>query len=338
MPAISVIVPVYKAESYLKKCVDSVLSQTMDDIELILVDDGSPDSSGEICDSYALADERVRVIHRRNGGVSAARNDGIAAAKGEYILFVDSDDYIDKTMCEKLYAAIRSSGADTAGCAHYNLFPDGNSSVEPFPLPEGAYESGEIMDAIVRPLLKDRVGERIFNGYIWRYLFSRSIIAENGIKFSGAYLEDELFLIEYFCCARKLAVVPEPMYYYYQNPNSVTKRYLSDFEKTFLASYEAKRALVKRYSIGGVEGWENSTVWAGLLIAIGNEYAPGNPIPLRDKRRNVKALCSREPFKSAIASGKPRGAGRRKQIVIDLVSSKNYTVLTLLYAIKNRGR
>jgi len=338
MPAISVIVPVYKAESFLKKCVDSLLSQTMADIELILVDDGSPDKSGEICDSYALADERVRVIHRENGGVSAARNEGIAAAKGDYILFVDSDDYVDRTICEKLYAALRAQEADTAACAHINLFPGGVSSPEPFPLPAGVYGSEEIMDAIVRPLLKDRVGESVFNGYIWRYLFSRAIIIENGIKFSGAYLEDELFLIEYFCCAKKLAVVSEPLYFYYQNPGSVTRRYLGDFEKTFLKSFEAKRALVKRFSIEGIEGWENSTVWAGLLIAIGNEYAPGNPVSLREKRRNVIALCRREPFKSAIASGKPRGAGRRKQIVIDLVSSKNFTILTLLYALKNRGR
>ncbi|HHU06664.1 MAG TPA: glycosyltransferase [Clostridiales bacterium] len=338
MPAISVIVPVYKAESFLGKCVDSVLSQTMADIELILVDDGSPDKSGEICDSYALADERVRVIHRDNGGVSAARNDGIAAASGDYILFVDSDDYIDSTMCEKLFSALKSQGADTAACAHINLFPGGGSSPEPFSLPADVYGSEKIMDAIVRPLLKDRVREQVFNGYIWRYLFSRAIISENGIKFSGAYLEDELFLIEYFCCAKRLAVVSEPLYYYYQNPGSVTRRYLKDFEKTFLASFEAKRALVKRYSIDGIEGWESMTLWAGLLIAIGNEYAPGNPISLWEKRKNVIALCGREPFKSAIASGKPRGAGKRKQIVVDLVSSKNFTVLTLLYAVKNRGR
>jgi glycosyltransferase EpsJ len=338
MPAISVIIPVYKAESFIKNCVDSVLWQTMADIELILVDDGSPDKSGEICDSYALKDERVRVIHRENGGVSAARNDGIAAARGDYILFVDSDDHIDKTMCETLLRALKSQGADTAACAHFNLFPGGEKSLESFPLDEGVYGTKEILDSIVRPLLKDRIGEDVFNGYVWRYLFSRAIISENAIKFSGAYLEDELFLIEYFCHAQRLAAVSKPLYYYHQNPGSVTRRYLKDFESTFLSSFEAKRALVKKHSIDCIEGWEDITLWAGLLIAIGNEYAPGNAIPLSDKRRNVIALCAREPFSSAIASGKPRGAGKRKQLVIDLVSSKNYTILTLLYALKNRGR
>jgi len=338
MPEISVIVPVYKAEAFIKNCVDSVLSQTMTDIELILVDDGSPDKSGEICDSYAIADGRVRVVHRENDGVSAARNDGISAARGDYILFVDSDDYIDKAMCETLLGALKLQGADTAACAHFNLFPGGEKSTEAFPISEGAYGVKEILDAIVRPLLRDRIGENVFNGYIWRYLFSRAVINENAIKFSGAYLEDELFLIEYFCCAQKLAAVSAPLYFYYQNPASVTRRYLRDFEATFLKSFEAKEALIKRYSIDGIEGWENATLWAGLLIAIGNEYAPGNAIPLPAKRKNVMALCGREPFRSAVESGKPRGAGKRKQTVIDLVSSKNYTVLTLLYAVKNRGR
>jgi len=102
--------------------------------------------------------------------------------------------------------------------------------------------------------------------------------------------------------------------------------------------YEAKSRLIQKFDISGISGWENSTLWAGIIIAVGNEYAPGNSISSSMKQKNIKALCGKEPFKSAIATWKPYGAGKRKKIVIDLLASKKYTLLTLLYRLKNRGR
>ena len=116
MPKISVIVPVYKVEPYLQKCIDSILAQTFRDFELILVDDGSPDNCPAICDAAAGKDERVRVIHRKNAGLSAARNAGLSAARGEYIGFVDSDDYIAPQMYQTLYDAMVKNDAQLAIC------------------------------------------------------------------------------------------------------------------------------------------------------------------------------------------------------------------------------
>ena len=112
MPEISVIVPVYKAEAYLHACVDSILSQTVSNFELILVDDGSPDGCGAICDDYAARDSRVRVIHQKNQGQAAARNHALAAAEGEWVCFVDSDDAVHPQMLECLRKAAAESGAD----------------------------------------------------------------------------------------------------------------------------------------------------------------------------------------------------------------------------------
>ncbi|WP_227166600.1 glycosyltransferase, partial [Enterococcus faecium] len=112
MCEISIIVPVYKVEKYLRKCVDSILAQTFTDFEVILVDDGSPDNSGKICDEYAEKDNRVRVIHKENGGLSSARNAGIDVARGKYLGFVDSDDYIDEDMYEILYENLKIHDAD----------------------------------------------------------------------------------------------------------------------------------------------------------------------------------------------------------------------------------
>ncbi len=124
MCEISIIVPVYKVEKYLKKCVDSILAQTFSDFELILVDDGSPDNSGRICDDYAKKDARVRVVHKQNGGLSSARNAGIEVAKGKYLGFVDSDDYIAEDMYELLYKAIIKEEADLSICGIYDVYEE----------------------------------------------------------------------------------------------------------------------------------------------------------------------------------------------------------------------
>ena len=124
MPQISVIVPVYKVEQYLKRCVDSILHQTFSDLEVILVDDGSPDNCPAMCDKYAGTDSRVKVIHQKNAGVSAARNAGLSVASGEYITFVDSDDFIDPQMYEKMLAVAEKYDCDVVMCDCMKEFPD----------------------------------------------------------------------------------------------------------------------------------------------------------------------------------------------------------------------
>ena len=113
-PLISVVIPVYKVEQYIHECVDSVIAQTYKNLDIILVDDGSPDSCPAICDEYAERDNRIRVIHKKNGGLSSARNAGIDIARGEYICFVDSDDYVSEIYVEQLYTTLKESGADMA--------------------------------------------------------------------------------------------------------------------------------------------------------------------------------------------------------------------------------
>ena len=121
MPKISVIVPVYNVEKYLRKCIESILNQTFREFELILVDDGSTDSSGKICDEYALKDSRIKVIHKENGGASSARNAGLDVAKGEYIGFVDSDDWIEMDMYGELYRLIKENNTDISVCGINNI-------------------------------------------------------------------------------------------------------------------------------------------------------------------------------------------------------------------------
>lgn len=341
MPAISVIVPVYKAERYLAKCVGSILNQSFDDFELLLIDDGSPDQSGAMCDELAAGDGRIRVIHQANGGVSAARNAGMSAARGEFLAFCDSDDYLAENALERLYTAAAEAGADTAGCGHYYIWPDGRTQAEKGALPAGVYAAEELRRGIVQPLLGQRLdfGKGVFNGFVVRFLYSRAVIQENAITFEGAYLEDELFLMEYFLRAQRLAMVDDPLYYYLQNPRSVTRRYLSGYMDVFGRCMERKRALAQEHDLAReLPDWESNAMWAGLLIAIGNEYAPGNSKSLREKTAAIRAICARPEVARAMERLKPKGLAGNKQLVADLVMGRHYRLLTLLYFVKNRGK
>ncbi len=340
MPAISVIVPVYKAENYLEKCVRSILDQTFTDFELLLVEDGSPDNSAALCDAYAVEDQRVRVFHKKNGGVSSARNLGMAEAEGTYIAFADSDDWMEPEELETLYNLVTKYGADSAGCAHNNVSFGSDAQAEVSALPAGVYGKEEIMAGIVDRLMGQRLeqpGQPVLNGYIWRFLFSRDIIVRENIVYEGAYLEDELFLVEYFSHAEKLAVTDRPLYNYFYNPDSAIHRYMAGYMETFCSFLGRKRALAQR--LGTAEhlpDWEVSTLWAGLLIAVSNVYAPGNPFGAAEQTAAVRKLTKDRDFAWVLSGKAPDGLSRNKQVVVALLHRKLYWPLTLLYRIKNR--
>lgn len=309
--------------------------------ELLLIDDGSRDGSGKLCEGFASRDSRVRVYHKSNGGVSSARNLGMQEARGEYILFLDADDWIEPHTCETLWTALGETQADSAGCAHWNIEPGGHKWAEPAAMPAGVYGREEFRKGIVDRLLGQRLGKpgEVLNGFIWRFLFRRELIAKNDIRFVGAYLEDELFLMEYFCLAQRLVILDEPLYYYLQNPASVTRNYLPDYMDTFRRFMEAKRKLVQKYGLEKDDpDWAASTCWAGLLIAIANEYAPGNAAAAKDKRRRVESFTMEPDMAYAIRSLRPQGLGRNKQVVADLVCRRQFWLLSLLYTLKNRGK
>ena len=336
MPRISIIVPVYQAEKLLPACVDSVKQQTFQDWELLLINDGSRDNSPAICDAYAAEDARIRVFHKENGGVSEARNLGLRNAVGEYIAFLDADDRFEPQTLAVLLELCEKNGADSAGCAHWNLLPDESKTPELL-LPAGVYDQQAIREQIVYPLLGDRLSVPIFNGFIWRYLFSAEILRGANITFEGAYLEDEIFLMEYFCNANKLAVTEEPLYYYYFNPNSATRRYMKDLLQVFRRFMERKEEVAETYQLNEARPlWRESSNWAGLLIAVGNEYAAGNEKSMMERQKYIKWLCRQPDMAQAIRAITPAGMSGNKQVVAKLVKAKCFTLLTLLYRLKNR--
>lgn len=241
---ISVIIPVYRGKELLEKAVRSVQSQSCGDWELILVDDGSPDGCGPVCDRLAGADGRIRVFHQENRGVSRARNLGLSKAAGEYVFFLDADDFIAPETLETLLAALEKSGADTAGCGVRYVDEQGREGIaEPPILPAGVYDHPDILERVVDRLAGDRLSQPPLNGYVVRFLFPRRLL--EGLEFQGAYLEDELFLMEYFTRPQRLVTVEDAFYHYYWNPNSATHRYMPGYLDTFHAFLAAKEQVIR---------------------------------------------------------------------------------------------
>ncbi len=209
---ISVIVPVYNTGKYLSKCIDSILEQTYTDLEIILVDDGSPDNAGQICDEYAGKDSRIIVIHKANGGVSSARNAALDIAKGDYIGFVDSDDYIAKTMYETLYTNIVRHNADIAVCSYYKVY-DENSLV-----PDIAQQCEYIFNA-QESVQKMLLGHP-YQGQMCTRLFKKEILNNTKNDETVRTWEDMLFIYQLVDNIHTVHFTSEPLYYYVQRNNS----------------------------------------------------------------------------------------------------------------------
>lgn len=210
---ISIIIPVYKVEKYIKKCIDSIICQSYRNLEIILIDDGSPDESGKICDQYATIDNRIKVIHQKNGGLSAARNAGIKVAKGKYIAFVDSDDYIKSDMISNLYDDINKEKADISICGYYLVKDDVVSYCEhcneKFTL-SGIEAMNHLYDDYC-----------VLTSLAWNKLYKREVFKY--IKFAeGKVHEDDIIILDILKVCKKISFNLKPEYYYIQRTDSIT--------------------------------------------------------------------------------------------------------------------
>lgn len=212
---VSVIVPVYNVEKYLTRCLDSICNQTYCNLEIILVDDGSSDNSGRICDEYAKKDKRIRTKHKQNAGVSAARNDGLDIATGDYITFVDSDDYVAPEMYEMLIAKIQTQNADIAVCGYFQEGNDGVFRINWKGTDEVCLTQLEQIECLLR--------NRYYTCSLWDKLYRSDILRNIRFDESIHHYEDYLFLYEAMQYSHKAVFTPQGCYYYCNNEQSVAR-------------------------------------------------------------------------------------------------------------------
>lgn len=209
LPLISIVTPVYNVEKFLPQCIDSVLAQTFTDWELILVDDGSTDSSAEICDRYAAKDPRIRVVHKENSGQADCRNLGVSMARADLVGFVDSDDWIDPQMYRTLYDALVKNDADISICGYYMSYVNRERK---------SCDSGETTVFSGREALNRILDDKVIKSFLWDKLYKKEVMTELLPK--SYYYEDYSTLFKWFANVNKVVLCQVPLYHYRQRAGS----------------------------------------------------------------------------------------------------------------------
>lgn len=235
---ISIIVPCYKVEEYLEQCIKSIVNQSYKNLEIILVDDGSPDNCSLICDEWSNRDSRIKVVHKENGGLSSARNEGLDIAKGKYISFIDSDDFVDETFIESLYINLKQNDADISCCGYYHYFNENLKEIRHFKniqLLMNSCEAIKIMNTI-----------GYFGVGSWNKLYKRELF--NNIRFPiGKLSEDWFILYKLIHESNKIYYDSEPKYYYRQRNGSLTRNVKINYDCEE-ASKECLEFCIENYS------------------------------------------------------------------------------------------
>lgn len=316
---VSIIVPVYKVEKYLNRCVDSIINQTYKNIEIILVDDESPDNCGKMCEKYAKKDQRIKTYHKKNGGLSDARNYGLKYAKGEYIAYVDSDDYIEPKMIEILVNAIEKNNADIAMC--------GTKVVGDYSTYNNKWFDNDLV-LNKEEALKALLENRIITSHAWNKLYRKEIIKKYPWP-KGRLYEDIRIMHNVFKSCQKIAICKEYLYDYYQREDSIcnNKNLANEFEyvDAFITRYEDIKNDSKEYE---------EICYAQACIAISN-FLMRNNLSKEDKNKYASTINAYLQMLKKIKVWKNKNLGKKEKLIIKFTllfktnSNKIYLLLKM---------
>ena len=323
---ISIIIPVYNVEKYLKECLESVINQTYTNLEIILVDDGSTDGSGNICDEYKKRDTRIKVIHKENGGVSIARNLGLNYVNGQYIGFIDSDDYVEPEYCEKLLKSIKENNVQCALCKFDKVYEKKNQN--------NTFESNYIMDAngLIMEILDVQKGF----GFCTQKLWTKNALADIRYNENIKVGEDSLFCIESCKNIDKVFVLNEKLYHYRFNENSLVRKFDEKYAQKYLrAMQETKKYIDKNYNKPEIiKKFNNYIVYNILIIVINYCFNRNNKMSIIKQIEELKKVCKIPEFKYAIKNCDYNGFSLTRKITIFTLKYKLYFITMLIGKIR----
>lgn len=325
-PAISIIVPVYNVEKYLDRCVCSLIRQTLSDTEIILVDDGSPDTCPKLCDVWAEKDSRIRVVHKPNGGLASARNAGLDVATGEYVAFVDSDDYVLDDTYSTLFAAAKQGDFDVV----YNGYT--------YYLPEGTKEDKAVTDCECRDMEKyvtSMLGDDNYVISACMGIYRRSVIADNHLQFLSEreYLsEDVLFNLDFLAHSKAVRYVPQPFYQYCYNGGSLTQSFKEQKIDNAMRLDEAIRTRLRNYGMPSADT-AAKLYFLGLMLAM-LKFLILSDRSFADKRRLCDKIFAYPGWKEIYeVLGNSASLTRQKRLLLWLIRHKmTYTTIFFFLA------
>lgn len=324
-PTISVVIPVYNAEAYLPKCLESVRTQTFRDWEAILIDDGSTDDSARICEETAEQDPRFRVIHKENAGVSTARNTGLDAARGEYVIFVDADDICKKTYFEKMVSAMRTYEPDLV-ISGFVRFKEG-------------WEAEQLITRYSITLMKKtrqflhlytESRLNLFGVSVWAKMFRRDMIEKHHIRFDPAisYEEDCIFVADCVPHMNTFAVVGEALYRYRQMGDSLSRGYRKGTFRYLVNGLNRRRALLKEYGLEG-DLYRADQIFT-LVIQRACMKIELSDISRREKREDYQELMDYPETQNAVRCEQEKDVSRVTRWIAFAVRCKNVHLLALV--------
>ncbi|MCQ6275296.1 glycosyltransferase [Bacillus sp. V3B] len=242
---ISVIVPIYNVERWLTSCIENILNQPFNNIELILVNDGSTDNCRAICEQYAQKDKKIKVVHKENGGLSSARNAGIEMATGKYIVFIDPDDQITEDYFISLFAMAEENNCD-AIVSGYKTVPNNNNIIP-------GYQLNKVMEGKAFVLSSSNIHSNNDLCFVWRYIYKLSIIKENNIRFNEKVFigEDVIFNLEFLLESKRVYAISKTLYFYtVNNPDSLMRvPYKPKLESSLILQYKIRKQLSKKFDL-----------------------------------------------------------------------------------------
>ena len=349
-PKVSIIVPVYNAEKYLERCINSLKNQTLRDIEIILVDDSSTDSSLELCNKMAMEDSRIKVIHKVNEGAGKARNAALQVATGEYIGFADSDDFVECRMFETLYEKAEKYNSDLVMSGV--LFVDGNMfSQEGEKLRKTYFDKDTHFDneeslkklrmGIVGALPEDEDDSK-YGMSIWKNLFRHEIIRQNNIVFMSEremLSEDALFMIDYISCIKKATGINEAFYNYCRNEDSISKSYKKDrFEKSLVFVNEVEKRFEKDIEPLEYRVYINR-FWQAMCRVLSSQeimYANNNGIKYSDLKKRLKEICTHSLSVRTLKSYPISRLPLKQRVFAYAMRYRLYFLLKILVGLRSR--
>jgi len=349
-PKVSVIVPVYNVERYLERCINSLKNQTLKDIEIILVDDSSSDSSLEICNKMAKEDLRIKVIHKVNEGAGKARNAALEIATGEYIGFADSDDFVEAEMFQVLYDTAKKYGTDLvmSGVLFVdgNMFSkDGERILKTYFDEDTHFETEESLKKLKMGIvgaLPEDADDSKYGMSIWKNLFRKEIIKKNNIVFESEremLSEDAIFMIDYISCIKKATGIKDAFYNYCRNGNSISKSYKKDrFEKSLVFVNEVEKRFKKdikkeEYQIYVDRFWQ---AMCRVLCSQEIMHASVNSIKYADLKKRLKAVCTHSLTVRALKSYPICKLPFKQRLFAYGVKYRFYFLLKILVGLRSR--
>lgn len=335
-PLVSVVIPIYNVEKYLDRCVQSVVNQTYNHLEIILIDDGSPDNCPEICDQWSKRDERIKVVHKQNAGLGMARNSGIECATGEYICFFDSDDYVALETIEKCINIMLRDDSDVAIFGCVNDYGD-RMIAQTLNVRKFLFEGKSVQEELIPSLLTYGMG---FGISCCMKMFRINMINSNSLRFKSereVISEDTLFILELFAKVRAVSVLDENLYFYYKNETSLTNQYRADRQ------LKNDIFLQKALETANAEGLSENVckhikVRYHMYTISAMKQVVCSELSNDEKRKNLKEIFHSPVLRNSVVNNTIRSHKGTLRIFFIFFKLKCYPICRILLYFKCRNR